>query len=592
MNKGFSYDEIDAWNDGRYKSSPSPIQILANALVRYDRARDVLEGDPSFDADPQVLKESPAYHYKSGSYDDPEVVSQLTKCGLIYRSTEMGGCRYLVIAPKDVAPANLSVRYKMHLIIHNENYDDPLWAMKTLRLYRNEVDNAAKGLDRVLIFVISRGELPQKLTSIITKGVRDYCGDKSQVLIDVSNFLASGNRLSDIPAFVYTDSDGSEVHDIDSLVTSLDGALVLNMARMWYSPFRPEPLGDSGDGTVDKDWLMHSRMGYHKHWTNRFVSKYVTWQNPEVQEFWRKQGLRLDTHHINGERWAIFTPTQGTLQKLPVVVCFIDVCEPVEYSILFAYGEYKAYCDIAAHGECAVIFFSMENPDYADWVTDILADASKNYPIDMSRVYVTGHSRNGQYVQEFARRNPSVPAAITALGNSPGLPSPEVSQEAVPVDDERAARMAAMDMPTAIICGCRENGCLIPINKPGHASQPGIQVEGYGASAEGKIYMWNRRLRAERCPEQSVDELMNVQNSPNKVLRELGIISDKTELLWLDGFEHYIADIKNNDGKYHFRVVGVENMPHTIGYTMNLCGWNFMRRFKRDLNTGEVIELF
>lgn len=592
MNKGFSYEEINAWNDDSYKSEPSPIQILASALVRFDRARDVLDGDPAFDRDPQELRESPAYHYKSGSFDDPDVVASLTERGLIYRSTEMGGCRYLVLAPKGVAPANLSVRYKMHFIIHNENYDDPMWAMKTLRLYNDEVEATARGLDRVLIFVISRSVLPQKLTNIVTKGVRDFCGDKSQVLIDVSDFLAAGSRLSDIPGFVYTDADGNAVSDIDGLVTKLDGAYVLNMARMWFSPFRPEPLGDAGDGTVDKEWLMHSRMGYHKHWTNRFVSKYGTWQNPEVQRFWSSHGLRLDTRYINGERWAIFMPTESSLEKLPVVVCFIDVCEPVEYSILFAYGEYKAYCDIAAHGECAVIFFSMENPDYADWVVDILSDASKEYPIDLSRVYVTGHSRNGQYVQEFARRNPMVPAAIVALGNSPGLPSPEVSQEAVPVDDGRAALMETMDMPTAIICGCRENGCLIPINKPGHATQPGIQVEGYGASAEGKIHMWNRRLKAERCPQQNEEELMGLKDSPNKVLRELGILSDKTELLWLDGFEHYIADIKNTDGKYHFRVVGVENQPHTIDYTMNLCGWNFMRRFSRDLSTGEVIELF
>ena len=85
---------------------------------------------------------------------------------------------------------------------------------------------------------------------------------------------------------------------------------------------------------------------------------------------------------------------------------------------------------------------------------------------------------------------------------------------------------------------------------------------------------------------------MECENSDNYVERKLGFPADWSECLYLDGFENYIADVKNVDGKFHMRQVAMGNMPHTVTPTMCDITWNFLRRFARNLETGECIELF
>ena len=109
---------------------------------------------------------------------------------------------------------------------------------------------------------------------------------------------------------------------------------------------------------------------------------------------------------------------------------------------------------------------------------------------------------------------------------------------------------------------------------------------------EKRAATWQRRLRASNCPEKSLDEIKATRNSAEKAIRMLGIPGDKSETLWLDGFELYIVDIKNNDGKYRLRMVGEENMPHNTTPAQQVLSWSFLRRFARDTQTGKTIELF
>ena len=78
----------------------------------------------------------------------------------------------------------------------------------------------------------------------------------------------------------------------------------------------------------------------------------------------------------------------------------------------------------------------------------------------------------------------------------------------------------------------------------------------------------------------------------NKVERELGFPCDHTEILYAEGSECYIGDIKNVDGKYHFRTVAIENIPHTTTRMMHVLAWSYLRRFEKDLETQEIIERY
>jgi hypothetical protein len=613
------------------------MQLLVQKLGEQPEPRGDIDARPAYQVDWAEAKRSQAYHYKTGCVDDPAVLTDLQKRGLFYNSLEMGATRWLVLVPAD-AYENRKFQFQSELpegdrklalllVFHKESYDDPFWAMKTLELFKEYVNAAAERRNCAIIFIVSNDKpepaprpmfgprLPHMFGGIITEGLQNYRGDKDRIYVDLSLLRAQGIQLKQIEGFQYKDENGTAVSDPDSKIEMFNGVPVLNFSKRWVVPWRPQPVDGAGDGTVNADWLMRSEVGRKLLDSRRFQQKYSSPDDPEVRAYWQRMGLRCSVGYVADARWVLFAPLQSHLKKLPVVICLSEVNEPDDHSIIRAFSTFRYFCETAAQGDCAVIFFAMESPELNDWLIDILQDAARQYPpnfrrkgrgengaslrpcssgsfeLDLSRVYITGHSHNGHFAQEFARRHPNVIACVVPLGNTPGLPEPAVSHEAVAVDGARAALMETMDMPTCIICGCKEVGCMVPVNKAGHAFEAGINVEGLAASAENKIAMWNRRLKAERCPRQALEDVLAAAGSETQAERELGFPCDRAETIYIGGFEHYIADLKNIDGKYHFRVIAVENMPHTVEPTMLSCAWNYMRKFARDQETGKVIEL-
>lgn len=590
MNIQYGYNHMEDWETEMRLTQAVPIEILVKKLCETPEKRGDIDMLPEWQENLESVKKLPAYHYKAGCLDDPETVSRLDKAGLHYESLEMGATRWLVITPKE-ALEKRDRKLPLLLVFHKEDYADPFWAMKTLKFFGDYQKAVAQKKDRTIIYIVSDyGREVNMFTGMITEGLQNYCGDREKIYVDISNLLQNGICLNDIEGFEYKNPKG-ETTDPDSSIEWFEGTPVLNFSRNWTVPWKAHAIDAAGDGTVDRKWLIHSETGRKLMEANRFALRYMSPEEPEVQKYWQHIGLEYKQHFIYGERWVMFKPVQSSVEKLPVVICLHEVNEPDDHSVIAAYANYEAYCNLAAQGECMVLFFAMENPAWNDWICEILKMAELLYPVDRTRVYITGHSHNGHFAQEFARRHPDIIACVAPLGNSPGLPTPAVSHEAVPVDDEKAKLMESMDMPTCILCGCKEVGGMVPINKTAYAFESGINVEGYAASAEGKIEMWNRRLKAERCPQQTKEEILAARESPNKATRMLGVPSEQAKTIYLDGFEHYIADFKNREGKYHFRIVAIENMPHMIVPSMHLCAWNYMRRFARDQETGDIIEL-
>lgn len=592
MNRTYSYGAFDEWQD-KGETRKTALEALIQKLGELKEDRTGLDEDPRWHLRAEEVKLLPEYHYKAGCINMPEIVGQLKNQGLYYESLEMGGIRWLVVMPEDVLE-HRDVRLPLVLVFHKERYEDPYWAMKTLVKYQTYIECAAREKNMVLLYLVSNMEPWEPchmFSGIITEGIQNYCGDRERVYVDISQIKENSLLLKDIEPFPYTTKAGEPVEDPDEAIEVLNGIPVLNFSWRWVTPWHPTPLGSASDGTADVDWLFRSETGKKLLRQQQFALKYYSVKDPGVQEYWKSIGLQCNCHYIHEERWVIFTPTGTGTRKLPVVVALDEVNEPNDHGPVRAFANYRTYGEIAAQGDCALIFFAMESPKLNDWICEILQDAARQYPIDLTRVYLTGHSHNGHFVQEFARRHPEVVACIAPLGNSPGLPTPEVSHEAVSVDDARAQRMEQIDMPTCILCGCKEVGCLVPVNQAGHAFEAGINVDGYAASAEGKIVMWNRRLKAECCEMQDPEAVMQAARSQDRAERALGFPADRTEIVYLDGVEHYVGDIQNKEGRYHFRVVAIENLPHMVSPSMNLMAWNYMRRFARNLETGEVIEL-
>jgi hypothetical protein len=188
------------------------------------------------------------------------------------------------------------------------------------------------------------------------------------------------------------------------------------------------------------------------------------------------------------------------------------------------------------------------------------------------------------------RRHQREIAAIATLGNEPGQLAPKYTSGFFQVSDEQLAIQAAVDTPLINISGFNERNSQFPLNIDAPDVRPGqwVAMDTFEKRAES----WQRRLISARCPMRTVEEIAATRNSPELAERNIGVPADRSEVLTLDKSENYIVDIRNQEGKYHLRMVALGNMPHTVTPTMVNLSWSFMRRFARDQETGACIELW
>ena len=285
-----------------------------------------------------------------------------------------------------------------------------------------------------------------------------------------------------------------------------------------------------------------------------------------------------------------FIDTLNPEEKLPVICVFQEVNRSNEHLAVTEASYFYEYFRIAAQGECILINFVLEDADDNELLTDILTDAFIKYPmIDQSRIYAAGHSHNGRYAYEFAVRHPDMIAAVATFGISAGLQRNAM----IPMTDEKIGWIRAHDLPTIFLAGFAEHNLLYPLNRDAEGLRPWQgKAPDFPASAEERARSWQLRLKAHNCPEKTLEEIYGAAYSLSGAVRKLGIPADHSETMWLDGSEISIADIRNNEGKFHLRIVGEENMPHNTTPVQQKLSWSFMRRFARCQETGEIIERY
>ena len=308
--------------------------------------------------------------------------------------------------------------------------------------------------------------------------------------------------------------------------------------------------------------------------------RYEDADDPELLLYWESIGIRYESHISNGQRWISMVPlcAYGQRQeKLPVMVVFREVSRNNNYLPLVAIGGFWDYVDLAAQGEMNLIFFAMETPEDNEILLDILKDAARLFPMDLSRLYLSGHSHNAVYVMKFLARHPKLVAGVSPQGYQHCMNSPaSIGEHAI--TDEEMEQLRKYDIPMISVCGTAENFFLI--NEPGSKA--------YEDSLEG----YRRRLYCCNCPDKDVETIRAALTGSSYSNRRLGIPTDRAEVEVIFGRECYVGDVLNNDGKSHLRFVTVDNLPHITTPMTPVLSWSFLRRFARDTVTGELIELY
>lgn len=559
-NKHYTYDNIDLWKAEAWKDRYSPICGLVQRIE--EKNHQITRSHTS--SGKFAGRTDGIYDSKTRSLAYPDTVDDWDKKGLFYKCSELGGTCWIAMVPHAVREGRNNDPVIL-VVLHDADYANPHWAMETLEYYREYNELAAREGLLVLYIVFNGPDQDHVHVPILQELSALFHLKMIKVYLDVSTVFLADSKLSD-----------ESVEQIGNIpVVNITGRWqdkVSLLYRCVTSPMNIHPA-------FDPKRLIHSACG-RKMAEGMFLEHtYQDALDPELLKYWEAKGLRYESHFRNGEPWVTLAPLssyEDADQKLPVLLIFQEVNSA--FQALSALSHYCEYCAIVAQGQLICIFFALETPDDNDLFIDILHDAAEILPIDMRRVYVSGQSHNGHFAAEFMRRHYKEIAAVATLSMSHGLLAPAYSYEAVKITDEMVDLMSTFDMPLININGIVEN----------EFANCDIDAPGF----KNVVDSWQRRLKAFNCPQKTDDEITASRASADLATRMVGVPNDGTDIQYRYGCECYIADVQNNAGKKHLRLVTLENMPHMPAPQMPALSWDFLSRFARDLETGEVLELY
>ena len=303
---------------------------------------------------------------------------------------------------------------------------------------------------------------------------------------------------------------------------------------------------------------------------------------PVMTDFWKERGIRCEDHDREDDWYITLTPESAFTQpqhKLPLFVVMKEARTACPASTQTAFQFYYDWIEICARGEFMMLFFALETPEDNDEVLPgIIEKLCRDYPVDPTRVYLTGQSHNGYYALEFYRRHPKLIAACAQICDPVGLQVGAVIDYYRSRSREIIDSFRQYDFPLIDINGNLENS----YNKTDRSPEK---------VAEDVQYFRNR-LAAWKLPDRLEEEVLAAAASPDYATRMNGVPADRTEVRYMMGDEVYISDYLSPDGRCRFRYASIENTPHMIMPQMAELSWEFCRRFARNNETGESIILY
>ncbi len=580
LNQEYRYENLSMFDPQSWTSHLSPIRYLFHKIEEINHERFRFEAGVG----PYTGK-SGEYNAKTLSYFYPEYIRRWEERGLVFHSTEMGGVCWTAMIPRAVYEKK-ERSPKLLVVLSDADMSDPNWSIHVLTAHDSTTEMAAEhGFVALYITVgdVNRNDTP---FGVMQEFSVIYNIRMDGVLLDVTALKETRTNPGDIPGFVYLGDDGKPVADPHACIRDFYGVPVLDISHRWQNRL-------SGVMEVNAPWIqhpkfdrerfIHSRQGEALAENLRIEYDYDSFDDPAFLAHWEEMGLEVKSHDFEDYQWISCAPKSWLGQreeKLPAVLIFQEVTYQDPHQPVAALAAYRQYAELAASGELIALFFALESVKDNDRFYDIVVEAAREYPIDLSRVYATGQSHNGYFADEFAHRFHNKIAAVAPLGNHPGIPEPAWTTSPNPITDEMIEDWATHDMPTVLVTSFAESR-----NQGLHCRQ---DDELFSSAARA----YQRRQRAQGCPGNTVEEILAVLQDPNPIRREMGYPVDDIWVEFHDGAPAYVGELKNREGKAHFRLVMLKNQSHFISAQMPAVSWEYLHRFARDLDTGKTIELY
>jgi hypothetical protein len=442
-----------------------------------------------------------------------------------------------------------------------------------------------KGIDRMNGFVF---------TNILQEIAAYYHIELTKMCLDIAELVKDGAKLADIPGLELRNVNGGIVNFPDSVIYPFGGLKIpsINISGQWESISLTELIIKTGKDAFprfDPEKIIHSETGKLMCEGFEYEYYYTDPDHPEVAKRFEQMGLCVERHNMKGDQWYSVASRQALEEgkspgnalpgkKLPLLLCLVEVSAVIPHRVLTCFSNYLEYMKLAASGELMLAMFALEDVDSNEKMFDIYEEMLASYPVDSSRVYLTGFSHNSQLAIDLCWRHRNKLAGFAACGHKPWLAHPRYSPDSVKVTDGMIEDMRNCDMPTINICGLYENNYFRQDTKD----------KGFADLVDG----WQRRLKAHNCRVQTPEEIAAAQSADNYITQNVGLPADRQDIEYLFGLECFINDYKNTEGKSHLRLAVIGENIHTYTPQMAYLTWNYLRRFSRDLKTGRIAELY
>lgn len=573
MNQHYTYPGMDIWKKEKW-DNVLPVDNLAQWIGKLDPLKET-----KFALPPEMRNNhNPNYI----GFLAPEEVNHWEEMGMNLELHHIWIAKWISLVPK-TAVRNSGTLLPTILCLHQQHIQGPDWAMKALLHYRKLGEDAAKS-GKILIITVTDGpDESRQYPNILMEATSLYPIDYNSISLNVSAVYETGHTLAELPGGVAADAMGNVLENPDADVVTFGDYRLLDIGAIWRSSGSPSwgqligPDGhNAGNASYQPNRFLHSLAA------QRMVEP-LTLENtcrshtaPELLAHWERMGLQYAAHVTNYERWTTLTPLSALKvpnKKIPILLIFQEVYLSNDHLPVEAASYWYEFVRIAAQGECMLLFYACESPEHNRFMKNILLEACEKYPVDRTRVYVTGYSHNCATAVRFAYENSDLVTAVA--GGAPGMNLMGMPPHMM---GQSLQDMAKIDMPCIHAMGCCEH--ISPVGEPTFENSRHLTMLKHNA------------LIAGNCEPKTMGDFRAALESLDKATRMTGVPNDRSEVLYLEGVEHYIADVRNRDGKYHLRFLTIQNAPHNPFPTMQILEWSFIRRFARDPQTGKIVELY
>ena len=567
-NKSYTYPDMFLWQDETYRgcmNEAGPVFLKIQELIEQDRKRsgktDHFPGRTDLTTD--GVNRMPYF---------TDYLNWWKEKGMHFSCSGMMG---LAMAPTAIREHRIREADVLY-IPYAADQEDPHEGMNLLAENADVLEIAAR--ENILVqFTDCQASFHGAMIEKVIESQGTFRLSYRPIYLDISVLERHGMTLADIPgidASAWPEPKrfaGRTVVDISDKL-SLTQAHQHNISQIYR---RNQP---------DWDFDRHIRSMAAKRQAEGMHLEYdfSNSHSPGMEKFWKQRGIRYEDHFFDNEWYITLTPENAygmPPKSLPLLLVMKEPRTACPISTQTAFQFYYDFIEICARGEYMMVFFALETPEDNDRVLPgIVEELLRNYPVDPTRVYLTGQSHNGYYALEFYRRHPKMIAAAATLCDPVGLQVGAVIDYYKSKAPEIVASFREYDFPLIDINGNLENSYRKSDRTP--------------EKVDDDIFYFQNRLAAWKLPPKSREEILAAQESGDYATRMNGVPADKTEVRYMMGMEVYLSDYRNENGKWYFRYASLENTPHMIMPQMAELSWEYIRRFARNNETGETIELY